>query len=180
MEYADDDSVRHGYSFLDARYHVCSCDRMRVVFLTDFMIQPTAIQDNAERIALAIEAARSVRKHAYAPYSNFLVGACLVTNNGTMHVGCNVENASYGLTQCAERAAVTAATAAGMRDIVLCVIVTATKQPTAPCGACRQVLHECNPSMLVISCTEAGVEQRWWLHDLLPSSFDSSSIEEMQ
>jgi cytidine deaminase len=119
----------------------------------------------------AINAATAVRQNAWAPYSNFLVGCALVDANGGIHVGCNVENVSYGLTQCAERAAVTAATAAGTRRIATCVIITDTPTPTMPCGACRQVLAECNPAMEIISRTLSGAQERTTLAQLLPQGF---------
>lgn len=119
----------------------------------------------------AIEAATRVREHAWAPYSRFRVGAAVVTSDGAIHVGCNVENASFGLTQCAERAAITAATAAGNRDVVACVVVTDTPQPTTPCGACRQVLAEAGIGMTVVCRTLSGAEQRYALRDLLPDAF---------
>lgn len=123
----------------------------------------------------AITAAVDVRSHAWAPYSTFKVGAAVITASGAIHVGCNVENASYGLTQCAERAAITAATAAGQRDVTCCVVVTDTEHPTTPCGACRQVLAEANPDMLVICRTVTGAERRFSLRDLLPDAFLSFS-----
>ena len=122
-------------------------------------------------VARAIAAATAVRERAYAPYSRFKVGAALVAVDGSLHVGCNVENASYGLTQCAERAAITAATAAGRRDVIMCAIVTDTAEPTTPCGACRQVLAETGIDMLVICRTLAGAERRYTLRDLLPDAF---------
>ncbi|RPI69153.1 MAG: cytidine deaminase [Ignavibacteriae bacterium] len=119
----------------------------------------------------AVHAARVVRERAYAPYSGFLVGAALVDEDGGLHVGCNMENASYGLTQCAERAALTAATAAGNRRITTCVIVTDSEHPVAPCGACRQVLAESNPQMRIISVTLNDDRKEWTLDHLLPSMF---------
>lgn len=122
-------------------------------------------------IQRAIAAAVRVRNHAWAPYSHFAVGSALITADGAIHIGCNVENVSYGLTQCAERSAITAATAAGNRDVLVCVVVTDTEQPATPCGACRQVLAEANPGMTVICRTVAGAERRYALHDLLPDAF---------
>lgn len=130
----------------------------------------STLMDN-ELLNQAIHAARVVRERAYAPYSGFLVGAALIDEDGGLHVGCNVENASYGLTQCAERAALTAATAAGNRRITTCVIVTDAPHPTAPCGACRQVLAECNPQMRIVSVTTQESRRVWKLEDLLPSMF---------
>lgn len=125
----------------------------------------------------AIVAAKNVRTRAYAPYSNFLVGAALVDSDGGIHVGCNVENVSYGLTQCAERSAVTSATAENRRDIVACVVVTDTPSPTMPCGACRQVLAEYGTDLTILSVTTSGEEQLTTLSALLPNAFDSDALE---
>ncbi len=92
-----------------------------------------------------VAAARKVRTAAHAPYSQFLVGAAVIDDRGLIHVGCNVENASFGLTICAERNAVAAAVAAGARRIRAVAVVTAAKPPASPCGACRQVLAEFAP-----------------------------------
>ncbi len=129
-----------------------------------------------ERIEEAVAAALRVREHAYAPYSQFHVGAAIIDADGGIHVGCNVENASYGLTNCAERAAVAAATSSGRRDIMLCVVVTQTSPPAAPCGACRQVLSECNPTMRILT-TNPQREDTWFtLADLLPNAFGPTSF----
>lgn len=136
-------------------------------------MQHTMSHDLIER---AIAEAMRVRLNAYAPYSKFLVGAVLVDADGNMYAGCNVENASYGLTNCAERAAVAAATAAGRRDIVLCVVVTDTPRAASPCGACRQVLSECNPTMQVL-CTTPHRDDHWsTLDELLPRAFGPNDL----
>jgi cytidine deaminase len=137
------------------------------------MITSTVSSETIER---AVEAATNVRRRAYAPYSKFLVGAAVVDADGTIHVGCNVENASYGLTNCAERAAVAAATAAGRRDIILCVVVTGTPSPAAPCGACRQVLSECNPVMQILCTTPERADVWYSLEELLPHAFGRDSL----
>jgi cytidine deaminase len=93
-------------------------------------------------LARLIAAARSVRARAYAPYSHYRVGAAILTKSGAIHVGCNVENATYGATLCAERAAAAAMVAAGDADPVACAVVTAGPRPGSPCGICRQVLSE--------------------------------------
>jgi cytidine deaminase len=90
----------------------------------------------------ATEAAREARAQAYAPYSRYRVGASILTRAGRVYAGCNVENASFGATLCAERSAIAAMVAAGDRDPVACVVVTAGPRPGSPCGICRQVLAE--------------------------------------
>jgi cytidine deaminase len=90
----------------------------------------------------ATEAAREARAHAYAPYSRYRVGAAILTRTGRVYAGCNVENATFGATICAERSAIAAMVAAGDRDPVACVVVTGGPRPGSPCGICRQVLAE--------------------------------------
>ncbi len=140
-------------------------------------MQPTTPLSD-DTLEKAIFAAALAREHAYAPYSKFHVGACVVANSGEMFSGCNVENASYGLSQCAERSAVTAATAKGHRAIVACVIVTSGLHPTSPCGACRQVLYECSKDMIIVCRTVSGKEKRYLLSDLLPDAFTTLDIQE--
>ena len=102
-----------------------------------------------------VEAAWAAREHAYAPYSNFPVGAALLVEDGRIFAGCNVENLSYGLTNCAERVAIGAAVAAGARGFLAVVVVAETKEPISPCGACRQVLAEFNvPRVMLANRTE--------------------------
>ncbi|MDB6174688.1 MAG: cytidine deaminase [Chthoniobacteraceae bacterium] len=117
------------------------------------------------------ELAWEVRQNAYAPYSNFRVGAALLTKDGKVFTGCNVENLSFGLTICAERAAVTAAIAAGYAEFVSIAIVSESVSPVSPCGACRQVLSEfvpANEDMEVRSANPAGDIFESTLNALLP------------
>jgi len=114
--------------------------------------------------------ARAVREHAYAPHSGFRVGAALLADDGSVHVGCNVENASYGLTLCAEIGAVSAAVASGQTGLRALAISVEGDQPVAPCGACRQVLGEFAPDLRVIS-EAGGRRQEWSLAELLPAPF---------
>jgi cytidine deaminase len=115
-----------------------------------------------------IQSARQARTGAYAPYSNFAVGAALQAKSGEVYLGCNIENLSFGLTLCAERNAIASAISNGARDFAAIAIVTDSKQPPVPCGACRQVLAEFNPDLKVISATLSGDVQEFQLADLLP------------
>src|SRR5262245_5643403 len=120
-----------------------------------------------------LDAARDARRHAHAPYSGFLVGAALETDDGQIVTGCNVESASYGLTMCAERVAVFRAVAEGKSRIVRVAIVTDTETPAPPCGACRQVLWEFGGDIEVILGNLQGETARYRLKDLLPLAFDA-------
>lgn len=113
-----------------------------------------------------IEAAWKVREMAYAPYSNFHVGAALLAGDGRIFPGCNVENISYGLTNCAERVAIGAAIAAGARSFEKVVVVADTAQPISPCGACRQVLAEFGVKTVILANRMERVE--FSLEELLP------------
>lgn len=133
----------------------------------------------AELEARTISAARSAHERAYSPYSGLRVGAALCDINGAIAVGCNVENAAYGSTMCAEHGAVMAAVVAGMRVPVLLAIVTNGRTPAPPCGTCRQVLVELAPDVEIISVAGEGAGQvleRWRLTDLLPRAFLPSSL----
>ena len=121
-----------------------------------------------------VMAASGARGHAYAPYSHFPVGAAVLAG-GRVYTGCNVENASYGLTMCAERAAVFTAIAAGERRIYAVAIAGDDQRPTAPCGACRQVLHEFGPDMLVIMAGGGETVVRT-LTELLPLGFGPEDL----
>jgi cytidine deaminase len=123
------------------------------------------------------EAAIAAMERAYAPYSRFRVGAALLTADGHLFTGCNVENAAYPSSLCAERGAVMAAVAAGHRAFDLIVVATEAESPAPPCGQCRQVLVEFAPDLPVVSVTRAGVEQRWSMSELLPAPFVPASLE---
>jgi cytidine deaminase len=119
-------------------------------------MKQNAASRNSDHEAL-LAAARDMRAQAYAPYSNFTVGAALESADGTVFTGCNVENASYGLTICAERNVIAAAVAAGHRTFERIAIAGPDGALTSPCGACRQVLVEFSPSMTVIFTTQHGM-----------------------
>jgi cytidine deaminase len=122
-----------------------------------------------------ISAARSAQARAYAPYSNFRVGAAIESTDGTVFLGCNVENASYGLTICAERAAVFAAVSSGATSFRRAVVVSDVDPPAAPCGACRQVLAEFGLD-LAIDGVGSRATVRWRLSDLLPAAFGPEQL----
>jgi cytidine deaminase len=113
-------------------------------------------------------AAREVREKAYAPYSRFQVGAALRTRSGRIFCGCNVENLSFGLTVCAERAAVFAAVAAGERDFEAIAVVADSVEPVTPCGACRQVLVEFSGDLVICSENLQGQRFESTIAELLP------------
>ena len=120
-----------------------------------------------------IDFAREVRNHAYAPYSNFAVGAVVESRDGRIFTGCNVENASYGLTLCAERVALGKAISEGVRDLVRVVVTADTKTPIPPCGACRQLILElAGPDAEVVMTNLAGDRIFASSQSLLPSAFD--------
>jgi cytidine deaminase len=122
-----------------------------------------------------LDAAREVMTQAYAPYSGFRVGAALLCDDGTPEgaivVGCNVENASYPACICAERAAVGAAVARGLRRFRAIAVATEAAEPTPPCGICRQVLVEFDAALPVLSAGRDGRTTHWTLDALLPAPF---------
>jgi cytidine deaminase len=125
-----------------------------------------------EQSARLLEAARSVMLNAYAPYSNFRVGAAILTAKGETFVGCNVENASYGMTNCAERTAIFSAIAkSGPKlEVVAVAVVNDQGVPCSPCGACRQVIYEFGPDAVVIFQNAKGWTESH-ITELLPEGF---------
>ncbi|ARJ21583.1 cytidine deaminase [Bacillus sp. ISL-8] len=125
-----------------------------------------------------IKEANKMLSKAYIPYSKFPVGAALVTKEGKIYTGCNIENASYGLCNCAERTAIFKAVSEGERDFSYLVITGETDGPISPCGACRQVIAEfCNPKMPVLLTNVKGDEKEVTVEQLLPGAF---SIEDLK
>lgn len=125
-----------------------------------------------------VDLAKRVREHSYAPYSHFKVGAAVLMSSGEIYTGCNVENISYGLSNCAERAAIFNAIAAGESEIVAVAIVT-EGEPVFPCGACLQVIREFageEPPVIISANTESNVITKR-LSELLPYAFDSFKSE---
>lgn len=128
-----------------------------------------------ETIGRLIAAAATAREDAYAPYSGFRVGAALMLSDGRLVAGCNVENASYGLSVCAERNAVAAAVAGGSTSFAALAVVTDSSPPSTPCGACRQVLSEFG-DMPVILANTANERKLTSVAELLPNAFDGDAL----
>lgn len=117
------------------------------------------------------DAAFAAMENAYAPYSRFRVGAALKSASGEIVIGCNVENAVYGEALCAERVAVAAAVARGLRDFEEIAIASEADDPAPPCGSCRQTMSEFAPELLVTSYARNGKKATWRVSDLLPEAF---------
>jgi cytidine deaminase len=129
-----------------------------------------------EMLDALISHAREASTRAYCPYSRFRVGAAVIDEGGAIFSGCNVENASFGLTSCAERNAVFAAVAAGSTRIVAVVIYTPTGAPTAPCGPCRQVINEFGPGAEILSVCDGPERLYRRLAALLPDAFGPRNL----
>lgn len=123
-----------------------------------------------------VDAARTARERAYVPYSNFQVGAALLSAAGTIYLGCNVENAAYPVCMCAERTALFAAYAAGERAFVALAVIADSERPVPPCGMCRQALFELAPDIAVLLTNLHGVERRTSPRELLPDGFQASDM----
>jgi len=128
---------------------------------------------NEQLIKTALEA----RKNAYAPYSGFLVGAALLCLDGEVFTGCNVENASYGATICAERSALSGAVSRGKRAFTKIAVAGNGKEFCTPCGICRQTLFEFSPEMTVLCANEDGEYEEHIIRELLPFAFGPGSVK---
>ena len=135
----------------------------------------SSIPENALRAL--IDKAKDASKMSYCPYSKFQVGAAVLSNTGDIHTGCNVENASYGLTICAERNAIVQMVAKAQHQIQTLVIYTPTEVPTAPCGACRQVIYEFGPDARIVSICDGPERIDTTLSKLLPLAFGLKNPE---
>lgn len=120
--------------------------------------------------------ARKAATSAYAPYSKFPVGASVLAGSGKIYAGCNVENASYGLCNCAERTAIFTAIAAGESEIRAVVVYTPTATVSSPCGACRQVINEFGPTAVIISLCEGEERMESALNQILPDAFGPQNL----
>lgn len=121
-------------------------------------------------------AADKARRRAHAPYSKFKVGVAVLADDGSIHLGCNVENASYGLTVCAERNALGRVVVDGKKPVALAIVVD-SRRPTPPCGACRQVMGELLPANAPVRTrTVSGKEQKYTVAELLPDAFGAGDL----
>lgn len=123
-----------------------------------------------------IQAARAVREHAFAPYSGFRVGAAVLTSEGRMFSGCNIENSTYGLTLCAERVAIFKAISEGARQFTRLAVVADTEELTPPCGACRQIIWEFCGDVVVEVVNLKGGSRTFRVAELLPVPFERSYL----
>ena len=124
------------------------------------------------------QAAKAASERAYCPYSKFRVGAALLTRDGRLYSGCNVENASYGLTICAERNTIFHAVAEGMVAVSALLVYTSTEKPAAPCGACRQVLNEFGPDAQIRCVCDGPETIDLKVSDLLPKAFGPTNLSD--
>lgn len=149
----------------------------------DFPLVPLLISSRPMPISEAQlddlqRAAIDASRKAWSPYSGFAVGAALLAADGRIFAGCNIENASYGLTICAERNAIGQAILSGCRSFLMVVIYTATQTATAPCGACRQVIAEFAPDAEVICLCDGSDRIRTSLRELLPHGFGPHNLDQ--
>jgi len=124
------------------------------------------------------KAALEVQKNAYVPYSDFPLGAAVLTEKGEIYTGANIENASFGLTNCAERSAIFNAVSHGQKDIKALLLVSSTEKPVTPCGACRQVIKEFADDIEVVMMTNKGKEITMTSSEMLPGAFAEEDMEE--
>ncbi|WP_196590950.1 cytidine deaminase [Pectinatus frisingensis] len=122
-----------------------------------------------------IEAAKKAREFSYSPYSKFKVGAAVLAKSGKIYSGCNIENASYGITNCAERTAIFKAVSAGEREFTALAVIADADGPVAPCGACRQVIAEFNIGQIIMANLKGNIKIVT-LEELLPFSFSASDF----
>ncbi len=131
----------------------------------------------APTVRLLEKVAKEISASAYAPYSGFRVGSAVLGASGKIYAGCNVENASYSLCHCAERTAIVSAVAAGERKFQAVVVYTPTPAPTAPCGACRQVIHEFAPDAIILSVCDSAARLETTLPALLTHAFGPKDLK---
>ncbi|PLR98136.1 cytidine deaminase [Bacillus sp. T33-2] len=128
-------------------------------------------------VKMLVEKASEAQRKAYVPYSNFQVGAALITKSGEIFLGCNIENASFGLTNCAERTAIFKAVSEGQKEVQAIAVVADTDGPVSPCGACRQVMAEfCDENTKIILANLKGDIKETTISEILPGYFTSKDM----
>lgn len=132
-----------------------------------------------ESLQALIEQATNARLQSVAPFSNFLVGAAVKTENGKVYIGCNIESASYGLTVCAERVAIWKALSEGERNFTELAVVADTESLTPPCGTCRQIIWEFARHATIVLANLRGLSETVSIRDLLPRAFDARFLKEV-
>ncbi len=142
---------------------------------SEFVVRAKGVMEHSDQELIA--AATAVRENAYAPFSEFRVGAALETDDGEVIAGCNVESASYGLTVCAERVAIWKAISQGKRKIKHIAVVADTEELTPPCGVCRQIIWEFGGDIPVILANLKGKTEVLQMKDLLPRAFDTKFLK---
>lgn len=130
-----------------------------------------------ENLQKLVEDAKQARRNARAPFSNFEVGAALLTGKGKVFTGCNIENASYGLTMCAERVAIFKAISEGETEFQKIVVVADTGELTPPCGACRQIIWEFCGDVEIVLTNLSGKTETFQMSELFPKAFDSTFLK---
>lgn len=146
-------------------------------FLSSLFVNSSllAVPLSPETVSTLIQKAIEGQQNSYSPYSQYRVGAAVLTKSGKIYTGCNIENASYGLANCADRTAVFKAVSEGDKDLIAIAIVT--RDGGMPCGACRQVLNEFNPNMIIITLDETGtIRNQTTLDQLLPNAFGPANL----
>jgi cytidine deaminase len=150
------------------------CENPKKDIQADINQEAAVLKENAEKISYEklISVAKEARENAYCPYSKFKVGAAVLTEKGDIYTGCNVENASYGLTICAERVAICKAVSAGDRNIKAIAVVLDSSDFGVPCGACRQFIYEFGKDIDVIMASVSGKYEVKKISELLPAAFE--------
>jgi cytidine deaminase len=169
-------SALHADAALHEAEHTGQREAVEIALQQTLQCYPHPFEHYQQLIHQAKEAALAARLHAHAPFSRFFVGAALISEQGQIVVGCNVESSSYGLTICAERTALVSAVAQGLKRFAAVVVAADTPVLTPPCGACRQMLYDFAPEAVVILVNPHGNERHFTMRELLPEAFSADFL----
>jgi cytidine deaminase len=162
---------------MEKHHHLLTRKQLRLVSWPAWILKNNWKDDETMDMQTLLDQAIEARKKAYTPYSNFQVGAAVLTKDNHVFQGCNIENASYGLTNCAERTAIFKAVSEGKKEIEAIVVVGDTEGPISPCGACRQVMAEfCDGNTKIILTNLKGDRVETTINELLPGFFSSKDL----